>query len=114
MKKLLMVLAAFLLFANVVFAFNVEKVAEEVCKCFEEGDNLGRKNKELMNKAQASGDMSQIRAMEGETKAVLNAVTRCLDDLAKKYPEIDKSEKLQEEVMAKAEEKCPNPAKMKK
>ena len=46
--------------------------------------------------------------------AVTNAATRCFDDLAKKYPEIDKSEKLQEEVMAKAEEKCPNPAKMKK
>ena len=113
MKKLLMVLAAFSLFANVVFAFNMEKAAEEVCKCREEYLNQRRKTMELMNKAQASGDMSQIRAMQGEMMAVTNAATRCFDDLAKKYPEIDKSEKLQEEVMAKAEEKCPYPAKMK-
>jgi len=114
MKKLLMVLAAFSLFANVAFAVNTDKVAEGVCKCLEEPHNQARKTMELMNKAQASGDMSQIMAMQDEIMAVTNAATRCFDDLAKKYPEIDKSEKLQEEVMAKAEDKCPNPAKMKK
>ena len=66
-----------------------------------------------MNKAQASGDRSKMKAIQSEILAVTDAMTRCFDDLAKKYPEIDKSEKLQEELTAKADEKCPGPENVK-
>ncbi len=114
MKKLLIILAALPLFANVAFAANTEKAAEDVCQCLDKPYDQARKILKLVNKAQASGDMSQIMAAQGEMMAVANAATRCFENLAKKYPEIDKKKKLQNEVMAKVEAKCPNPVKMKK
>jgi hypothetical protein len=50
-----------------------------------------------------------MKAIKSEEFAVTEAMTRCFDNLAKKYPEIDKSDKLQEELEAKADEKCPGP-----
>ena len=113
MKKLLVVIVALSLFPNVVFAFNMEEVVDEVCECRKEFHIQSKKTMDAMNKAQASGDMSKMKAMQSEVIAVTEAMTRCFDDLAKKYPEIDKSEKLQEELMAKADEKCPGPEKVK-
>lgn len=113
MKKLLMIVVAFSLSANVAFAFNMDKAVEDACSCYEEYHKHSKKMMDAMNKAQASGDMSKMRAMKSEVTAVTDALTKCFDDLAEKYPEIDKSEKLQEEVMAKVDEKCPNPAKVK-
>ena len=113
MKKFLVVLVAISLFPNVAFAFNVEQAVEDVCACREEYLKQTEKKMELMNKVQASGDMSQIEAMKSEGIAAADAATRCFEKLGKKYPEMDKSEKLRDEVMAKADKKCPNPGKMK-
>ena len=51
--------------------------------------------------------------MQSKGIAVADEATRCFEELAKKYPEMDKSEKLRDEVMVKADKKCPNPAKKK-
>ena len=109
MKKLLVVIVALSLFPNVIFAFSMEEVVDGVCKCRKEYLIQSKKNMDAMNEAQASGDMSKMKAVQSEVNAITEAMTRCFDDLAKKYPEIDKSEKLQEELEAKADEKCPGP-----
>ena len=109
MKKLLMVVVAVSLSANVAFAINMEEAVDGVCECRKEFHIQSKKMMEEMKKAQASGDMSKIKAMQSEVIAVTDAMTRCFDKLAEKYPEIDKSEKLQKELMAKSDEKCPGP-----
>jgi len=113
MKKLLVVIIALSLFPNVVFAFSMEDVVDGICECRKEYHILSKKMMDAMNKAQASGDMSKMKAVQSEGIAAVTSMKRCFDGLAKKYPEIDKSEKLQEELMAKADKKCPGPEKMK-
>ena len=109
MEKLLAVVVALSLFPNVVFAFNMDKVVDGVCECRKEYLIQSKKIMDAMNKAQASGDRSKMKAIQSEITAVTDAMDLCFDNLAKKYPEIDKSEKLQEELEAKADEKCPGP-----
>lgn len=109
MKKLLVVVVALSVFPNVVFAINMEKVVDSVCECRKEYFVQSKKMMDAVKKAQASGDMSKMKAIQSDVKAVTDAMGACFDKLANKYPEIDKSEKLQEEVMAKADEKCPGP-----
>jgi hypothetical protein len=109
MEKLIAVVVALSLFPNVVFAFNMDEVVDGVCECRKEYFIQSKKMMDAMNKAQSSGDRSKMKAIQSEESAVTDAMTRCFDNLAKKYPEIDKSEKLQEELEAKADEKCPGP-----
>lgn len=109
MAKLLAAVVALALFPSMVFAFNMDKVVDGVCECRKEYINQSEKIMDAMAKAQASGDRSKMKAVQDDILAVTEAMTRCFDKLAKKYPEIDKSEKLQEEVEAKADEKCPGP-----
>ena len=109
MEKLIAVVVALSLFSNVVFAFNMDEVVDGVCECRKEYIIQSKKIMDAMNKAQSSGDSSKMEAMQSEITAVTNAMTECFDKLAEKYPEIDKSEKLQEELEAKADEKCPGP-----
>ena len=109
MEKLLVVIVVLSLFPSVVFAFNMDKVVDGVCECRKEYHIQSKKMMDAMKKSQASGDRSKMKDMQSEILAVTEAMTRCFDDLAKKYPEIDKSEKLQEELMVKADEKCPGP-----
>jgi hypothetical protein len=109
MEKLLAVVVALSLLPNVVFAFNIDEVVDGVCECRKEYLIQSKKIMDAMNKAQASGDRSKMKAIQSEITAVTDANALCYDNLAKKYPEIDKSEKLQEELEAKADEKCPGP-----
>jgi len=87
----------------------MDEVVDGICECRKEFHIQSKKTMDAMNKAQASGDKSKMKATQSEILAVTDAKTRCFDDLAKKYPEIDKREKHQEELMAKADKKCPGP-----
>jgi len=112
MRKVLVVIIALSLFPNVVFAFNMNEIVDGVCECRKAYINRSKEIMDAMIKAQASGDKSKMEAVQKEILAVTDAMTRCFDKLAKKYPEIDKSEKLQEELEARADEKCPGPENM--
>ena len=109
MIKFIVIIVSLSIFPNVVFAFSMEEVVDGVCECRKEYHFQSKKAMDAMKKAQASGDMSKMKTVQREVIAVTEAMTQCFDDLAKKYPEIDKSEKLQEELEAKADEKCPGP-----
>ena len=109
MEKLIAIVVALSLFPNMVFAFNMDEVVNGVCECRKEYLSRSKETMDAMIKAQASGDRSKMNAVQSEILAITDAMTRCFDSLAIKYPEIDKSEKLQEELEAKADEKCPGP-----
>ena len=109
MERLLAVVVALSLFPNVVFALNMDDVVNGVCECRKEYHNRSKEIMDAMIKAQASGDRSKMKAIQDEIIVITDAMSRCFDKLANKYPEIDKSEKLQEELEAKADEKCPGP-----
>ncbi len=111
MKILFSAMTTLLLFSNVSLAdTNLTEAANDVCKCLEAPQNQARKAMELINKAQASGNMSQLMAAQGEMMGVIGESSRCFEALSKKYPDIDKSEELQNKVMSMAEKQCPNPA----
>ena len=111
MKKLLVVLVALSIYPNVVSALNMGEVVDGVCECRKAYLIRSTKNMDAMNKAQASGDMSKMKAVQDEAIAITEEMSQCFDVLAEKYPEIDESEKLQDELMAKADEQCPGPQK---
>ena len=110
MKKILAI-TSLSLFANLTIASpNLKEATNDVCHCLEEPHNKVSEAMELIKKAQAIGDMSQMMAAQGDMMSVFNASSRCFELLPKKYPEIDKNAVLQEQVMNMAEEQCPNPA----
>ena len=89
---------------------NTDAAAKDVCKCLEAPYREAEKAMKLVEQAQASGDMSQLMALQGEMMGVVSATTRCFEDLSKKYTVIDNDPKLQADVMDKADKLCPNPA----
>tara|TARA_R110002074_G_scaffold153804_1_gene309086 strand:- start:25 stop:378 length:354 start_codon:yes stop_codon:yes gene_type:complete len=91
-------------------ASDLNKAAEDVCDCLEEPYAQVHKAMELISAAQASGDMSALMAAQGEIVGVINAFNQCFDSLKAKYPEINKSKELQQQVMNVANKQCPNPA----
>lgn len=112
MTRTLINAATFLLICSTA-AFagpDLDQASNDVCKCLEAPHNQAKKAMELLHQAQASGDMSQLMSAQGEMMGVLSESNRCFEGLAKKYPEIDRSNELQNKVMAMAEQKCPNPA----
>lgn len=88
---------------------DLNEAAGDVCDCLEEPYAQVQKAVELNNAAKASGDMSALMAAQGEMMGVINASNQCFDALRQKYPEINQSEELQQQVMNKADELCPNP-----
>lgn len=111
MNKLPIIVATILLAPNFAMAGpNLEEATNDVCKCLEKPYEQTRKAMEMIKKAQASGDTSQMVSAQGEMMGVLSASSRCFATLPKKYPEIDKDDKLKNRVMTMAEKQCPNPA----
>ena len=108
--KILFIITVLSLFINLAIASpNLEEATKDVCACLEEPHNKARQALELIKKAQASGDMSQIMVAQGDMMGVISASTRCFERLPEKYPEIDKSDELKSRVMDMAEKQCPNP-----
>ncbi len=89
---------------------DLDEAADDVCKCLEEPYAQAKKAMELLHAAQSSGDMSGLVAAQGEMMSVISASNQCFAALPQKYPEIDASSALQNQVMAMAETRCPNPA----
>ncbi|MCU7868626.1 MAG: hypothetical protein KZQ98_08825 [Candidatus Thiodiazotropha sp. (ex Lucinoma borealis)] len=89
---------------------DLNEAAEDVCDCLEAPNAQAQQAMELISAAQASGDMSALIAAQGEMMGVINASSQCFDALADKYPEINQSEELQQQVMNIADVQCPNPA----
>ncbi|MCW9051660.1 MAG: hypothetical protein OQJ91_05010 [Motiliproteus sp.] len=112
MKRLLCSLLLLVPFPpSLLAASNLDEAANDVCKCLEAPYAQAEKAMALVQQAQASGDMSQLMAAQGDMMGVISASGRCFEGLSKKYPDIDRSPELQDQVMAKADQKCPNPAK---
>lgn len=89
---------------------DLNEAAEDVCGCLEEPYTQVERAMELVSAAQASGDFSGLMAAQGEIMAVINAFSQCFEALKGKYPEINQSKELQQQVMDKANKQCPNPA----
>ncbi|MGF1875669.1 hypothetical protein L4D77_10115 [Photobacterium frigidiphilum] len=86
-----------------------EQAAKDVCKCLKEPYSEANKALELINNANASGELSKILSSQEELMKVINTSQKCLEDLYIKYPEIDKDTALQAEVITLADSNCPNP-----
>lgn len=89
---------------------DLNKASDDACKCLEEPYSQAKKAMELIISAQTSGDYKALVSAQGEMMGILKASNQCFDALSVKYPEIDKSTELQNQVMKIVEEKCPNPA----
>lgn len=89
---------------------DLQAATDEVCKCLEEPYKIAKQSLEKINQAKTSGDFSELMAAQGNMMAVIDASAKCFDALPGKYPQIDKSEELQNKVMQMAEKQCPNPA----
>lgn len=105
-----MAITALPLFSSVAFAGpDLDAAAADICNCLEEPYKQITRSVALINKAQASGDTSQLMRAQEDVMESINAATPCFEALSKKYPEIDQSDALKESVMAIAEKQCPNP-----
>ena len=110
-------------FAGVVFLFfysfsfpvwsapDLDEAADGACDCLKGPYREAEKSLELIRDAQATGDTSKLMAAQGQMMGVINISNRCFAALAEKYPEIDRSDELKRQVMAKTETLCPNPLK---
>ncbi|WP_157134395.1 hypothetical protein [Photobacterium profundum] len=106
----LIVIVSFLIIPAFVSATtDKEQAAKDVCKCLEEPYSEANKALELINNANASGELSKILSSQEELMKVINTSQKCLEDLYIKYPEIDKDTALQADVIAIADKNCPNP-----
>ncbi len=111
MKKLFIAITALPLFTSLAFAGpDMNAAAKDVCKCLEGPNSQATRFMELAAEAQASGEQSELMAAQDDMKGIMEETSRCFGALPDKYPEIDKSEELRQEVMTMAYKQCPNPA----
>ena len=107
----LLITIMLVLFCSLAWATpDLNEAAGDVCDCLEAPYAQAQQAMELISAAQASGDMSALIAAQGEMVGVINASNQCFEALAEKYPEINQSEELQQQVMNMSDEQCPNPA----
>lgn len=88
---------------------NLDVAADDLCECLVEPYKQLSRVSGTFKQAQASGDLSQLTAAQGEMMEVMNSSRPCFEGLSKKYPEIEKSDPLKKQVMQIAEKKCPSP-----
>ena len=110
MKRIILLLSSYAFLSLAWADPDLNEAADGVCECLKEPYEQAEKAMSLISAAQQSGDMSALVAAQGEMMGVINASNACFQALAQEYPEIDQSEDLQEQVMAIANEQCPNPA----
>lgn len=90
---------------------DLNEAAEDACTCLKGPYREAENSLELIRHAQATGDTSKLMEAQGQMMGVINISNRCFSALAQKYPEIDQSDELKRQVMAKTETRCPNPLK---
>lgn len=89
---------------------DLQAAADDVCACFEEPYQVMEQVLADVAAAQAQGNYAALLEQQGEMLSVMGAAQSCFDELPAKYPEINENQELQDEVMAIANEQCPNPA----
>ena len=108
-KQLFGVVIAVLFYGQSFAADDINNAAKDVCECLKAPHEQARLAVDLIEKAQSSGDLSQLASAQAEIMGVIQASQNCFEALTIKYPEVNKSEKLQTEVMNKAQQNCPSP-----
>ena len=98
-----------LMCSSVVLA-DVKAAANDVCACLKAPYAKVEESLVLINKAQASNNQAQLLAAQSEIISVVRKSMECFQTLSSKYPKINQSETLREQVMQAADEQCPNPA----
>ena len=97
--------------ASAAWADDYQAAARDLCKCQEP---INAKSAEMMaavQKAQATGDFSQMTKLQEDMEAMQGEVEACFDGLTQKYPEIAKDDAKKRQVGDIAEQRCPNPVK---
>ena len=110
MKKAALFLFLLFISQGVSASANIQQAADDVCNCMNEPNKKAMEVLQMVQKAQATGDMSQVMAAQGEMMGVISASSRCFEALPAKYPEINRNKELQDRVMQLADKQCPNPA----
>lgn len=108
MKQTIFVLF-FLANSHSVFAQDIDAAAKDACKCLEAPYELTEKILGELSAAQASGDYSLLLEKQTEIDKIAEDSNQCFIGLQSKYPDIDKSTELQQQVMKVVEQKCPSP-----
>ena len=109
MKKIILTISL-LYYTQTSMAADLNTAANDVCACLKEPYRIVEDVMAKLAEAQVSGDYSKLIQVQGEMMAVINASSKCFDELPSKHPEIDQNETLKNQVMEKVEKQCPNPA----
>lgn len=107
-----LIITTFLVMAatQVVAEPDLNAAVKDYCKCREQPDQKAREVMALVQQAKASGDSSQLVAMQDELMIAMQASVQCFQRLPEKYPDIHKSDELKGKVMEMAKSECPDPA----
>jgi hypothetical protein len=92
-----------------VVAANQDQAADDACTCAQEPYAQMERLKDVLQQAMESGDYSQLVKLEGDFAGLQDRAMSCYNSLKAKYPEIDNSPQLQDEVIARMQQKCPAP-----
>lgn len=92
-----------------IAAADLDQAAVDVCQCLEEPHKQVKKAVAMIMEGKASGNMTQITSAQSEMMAVFKASAQCFESLSQKYPDINNSDELKKEVMARANQNCPSP-----
>jgi len=110
MKHLILVCLAWVAFSTTsLAAANIDQAAADACLCMKAPYSELSNALVLAKEAQKTGDMSKLMAIQQQIMTTLKASTGCFEGLSKKYPEIDKSDELKEQVVKKTKKMCPSP-----
>ena len=108
-KLRFVVLLALMHHANVCLTANLEQAANDGCECLKTPHAKMEELAPVVQEAMDTQDMSKIMALQGEMMQVIDGSNECFGELKKKYPEIDQSDELREEVTNLMKQKCPRP-----
>lgn len=110
MSKLLGVIGLCWSLSSFAMAADLHAAANDVCSCLEAPYQLAEQAISELQQAHSSGDYSNLMLAQGDMMDVMNAANQCFEQLPTKYPDIAQSDQLKAQVMAIAEQQCPNPA----
>ena len=110
MKAFYCSIASLLAFVSVeVAAANLDQAASDACQCAQEPYAQMEQLKGVVQQAMASGDYAQMMKLEGDFAGLQDRAMSCYNDLKAKYPDIDSSPELQDQVVQRMHQKCPPP-----
>ena len=109
MRILIAICCSIFLFVNTAWAVNLDQAAADACGCTKEPYAEMERLKGVLQQAMASGDYSQMMKLEGDFAGLQDRAMKCYDKLRAKYPEIDGSQELQDQVAVRMDKLCPAP-----